>query len=67
MDFEKTSLFYLCITGVYDEIIHNTLMDTEVQCVDMIRLDFSKAFDRADHHILLQKLKCYELTKQLSI
>ena len=52
------------LLGVYDEIMHS-LKDHEVQCVDMVHLDFSKAFDRVDHHILLHKLKSYEITKQL--
>ena len=54
------------LLGVYDEIMHS-LKDHEVQCVDMVHLDFSKAFDRVDHHILLHKLKSYRITKQLGI
>ena len=42
-------------------------MDPEVHCVDMVQLDFSKVFDRVDHHILPHKLKPYGITKQLGI
>ena len=54
------------LLGVYDEIMH-LLMDPEVQCVDMVHLDFSKTFDRFDNHILLHKLKSYRITTQLGI
>ena len=62
--FRKGRSCISALLGVYDEIMHS-LMDPEVQCVDMILLDFSKAFDRVDHHILLHILKSYGITKQL--
>ena len=39
---------------VYDDLM---LMFTESSCsVDMIYFDFSKAFDKVDHGVLLHKL-----------
>ena len=45
----------------------HSLMDPKVQCVDMVHLDLSKAFDRVDNHILLHEFKSYGITKQLGI
>ena len=39
---------------VFDDLIHLLISDTTV---DMIYLDFSKAFDNVDHGVLLHKLK----------
>ena len=51
--------------SVYDDLI---LMFTESSCsVDMIYLDFSKAFDKVDHGVLLHKLKDMGITGNLGI
>ncbi len=58
-----------CISAlieVYDNMMQS-LADPEVDCVDMIYLDFAKAFDKVDHHILLRKLKSLGITGKLGI
>ena len=50
---------------VYDDLI---LMFTESSCsVDMIYLDFSKAFDKGDHGVLLHKLRDMGIAGNLGI
>ena len=51
---------------VYDNIM-SALSNPNVICIDMVHLDFAKAFDKVDHHILLYKLKQFEITKQVGI
>ena len=48
---------------VFDDLMHS---DTTVT-VDMIYLDFSKAFDKVDHGVLLHKLKDLGITGKLGI
>ena len=58
-----------CISAlleVYDEIM-TSISDPDVNCIDMVYLDFAKAFDKVDHHILLRKLKHFGITKQVGI
>ena len=46
------------LLSVYDELINN-LSNCQPSCIDMIYLDFAKAFDKVDHGVLLHKLKKY--------
>ncbi len=58
-----------CISAlieVYDYIMQS-LADPHIDCIDMIYLDFAKAFDKVDHHILLHKLKALGITGKLGI
>ena len=53
------------LLSVYDDLM---LMFTESSCsVDMIYLDFSKAFDKVDHGVLLHKLRDMGIAGNLSI
>merc|ERR1711888_288169 len=47
------------------ELILEALGDNS--SVDVIYLDFSKAFDKVDHGILMNKLKKYNITGELAI
>ena len=50
--FRKGRSCISALINVYDNIMHS-LMDFDSQCVDMVYLDFAKAFDKVDHNILL--------------
>ena len=50
---------------VYDSILEG--LSDGVLCVDMVYLDFAKAFDKVDHGILLHKLKDFGITSKLGI
>ena len=53
------------LLSVYDDLM---LMFTESTCsVDMIYLDFSKAFDKVDHGVLLHKLRDMGIAGNLGI
>ena len=55
----------LFLVHVYDDLM---LMFTESSCsVDMIYLDFSKAFDKVDHGVLLHKLRDMGIAGNLGI
>ena len=57
-----------CISAlleVYDNVM-SSISNPNVNCIDMY-LDFAKAFDNIDHHILLYKLKQFGITKHVGI
>ena len=62
--FMKGRLCLSALLSVYDEPINN-LSNCQPSCIDMIYLDFAKAFDKVDHGVLLHKLKCMGITGDL--
>ena len=50
------------LLDVYDDVMH---MLNRVSIVDMVYLDFAKAFDKVDHGILLHKVKDLGITGKL--
>ena len=52
------------LLSVFDDLMHMLSIDCTV---DMIYLDFSKAFDKVDHGILLHKLNDLGITGKLGI
>ena len=52
--FRSGSSCLSALLDVFDDLMHMLSSDTTV---DMIYLDFSKAFDKVDYGILLHKLK----------
>ena len=52
------------LLSVFDDLMH---MLEDGGSVDMVYLDFSKAFDKVDHGILLHKLKALGITGHLGI
>ena len=52
------------LLSVYDELINN-LSNCQPSYIDMIYLDFAKAFDKVDHGVLLHKLKSMGITGDL--
>ena len=64
--FRKGRSCLSALLEVYNEIM-TSISDPDVNCIDMVYLDFAKAFDKVDHHILLRKLKHFGITKQVGI
>ena len=54
----------ISIVGFFDDLMHMLRSNTTV---DMIYLDFSKAFDKVDHGILRHKLKDLGITSKCGI
>ena len=52
------------LLSVYDKLIQNISSNLS-SCIDMIYLDFAKAFDKVDHGVLLHKLKKLSITGNL--
>ena len=50
--------------NVFDDIMH---LMSGVNSVDMVYLDFAKAFDRVDHGVLLHKIKTLGITGRLGV
>ena len=50
------------LLDVYDDVMHMLNGDS---IVDMVYLDFAKAFDKVDHGILLHKVKDFGITGKL--
>ena len=55
---------YAALLDVYDDIMH---MISGGEIVDMVYLDFSKAFEKVDHGILLHKPKALGITDKLGV
>ena len=53
-DFRSGHSCISALLDAFDDLMHMLSSDTTV---DMIYLEFSKAFDKVDHGILLHKLK----------
>ena len=53
-DFRSDRSCLSALLDVFDDLMHMLSSDTTV---DIIYLDFSRAFDKVDHGVLLHKLK----------
>ena len=54
-----------CLTQLIDHVDHILKSLNSGDEVDVIYLDYAKAFDKVDHKILLAKLKCYGITGKM--
>ncbi len=64
--FRKGRSCISALLNVYDNILLS-FNDPSVESTDMIYLDFSKAFDKVDHNIIMHKLKKFGITGQIGI
>ena len=55
-----------CVTNLLETIDYRTKCFEEKQPVDIIYLDFAKAFDKVSHQLLLVKLKAYGVSETLT-
>ena len=65
MDLEKAGHASLPCLVYYDDIM-SSLSDGS-ECVDMVYLDFLKAFDKIDYSILLHKVKDFGISGKIGI
>lgn len=56
--FRKGRSYLTQLLAHYDNIVRNLNMGLET---DVIYLDFSEAFDKVDHNLLLEKIRFYDL------
>ena len=64
-DFREGRSCLSALLNVYDDIVHMISVPSAV--VDLIYLDFAKAFDKVDHGILLRKLREIGISGNLGI
>ena len=55
-------LVHFCLSALLDAFVNIMHMLDGNSTVDMVYLDFSKAFDKVDHGILLHKLRAVGIT-----
>ena len=65
MSFREGRSCLSALLNVYDDIMSSLSEGSE--CVDMVYLDFSKAFDKVDHGILLHKLRDAVISGKLGV
>ena len=53
------------LLSVFDDVMQ--LLSSENNSVDMVYLDFVKAFDRVDHGVLLHKIKMLGITGKFGV
>ena len=51
--------------SVFDDVMQ--LLNSGNNTVDMVYLDFAKAFDKVDHGVLLHKIKMLGITGKLGV
>ena len=64
MGLERGAHAYRALLNVFDDIMH---LMSGGNTVDMVYLDFAKAFDKVDHGVLLHKIKTLGITGKLGV